>query len=80
MEVAVLSSTGELRKFTPRWVEHVVRRKERVFTENTWRLPVVYKFNIGRQGLRMREMARVKNERDGGERHGGGRGCGGQRN
>ena len=56
MEVAVLSPTGELRKFTPRWVEHVVRREERVFTENTWRLPVVYKFNIGRQGLRMREM------------------------
>ena len=41
---------------------------------------MVYKFNRGRQGLRMREMARVKNERDGGERHGGVRGCGGERN
>ena len=59
--------------------------------KKAWRLPVDGKRSRGRQRLKMRvvvrrdqevaevveEMAKVKNERRGEERPGGGRGCGG---
>ena len=87
----VLCITDELRKIRLRRVGHVVCREEHNVIKKVWRLPVDGRHGRGQQRLRMRDVvrrdmevaeveegtAKIKNERCSEEKHGGGRGFGG---